>query len=279
MNDEQPNGGQPAIKSALLDRMVDGELSPGEQRELLARIACNAGELASDPWRRLALAYVEAQNFGSEFRGIVRDEPSPHEPPATTRQSRQSLAACDSTDLQTLASSARVNGQNPSQAIRLLAIAAALLLAFGLGLMWPSDAPQNRVDSGHLAGRQPAPNRIDSTQQQENRLAADHPQTRRPTYGGLPDDHPLRRPYLELTLDGESSPIRVPIFNVSEVSRQWAESEPMAIPPYIRDELVRRGHRVRQRRRFVPVQLEGGQQVVIPVDEADVQFVDHRSYQ
>ncbi len=277
MNHEQKNHGQPAIDQTRLDRMVDGELSRSEQRALLEQIEGQSSEWPSDDWRRLALAYIEAQSFSSEFGAILQDEHSPIDPQpmqieTSGSRSRQTLAACDNADLQTLAGSATANRPNPFGVGRLTAMAVALLLAFGLGVMSSPDSSKDQPDGGHLVEHQQTPNPIEPAQKQER--PNDDPEN-----DVHPNDHPTRRPYLKLALDGESSPIAVPIFNVNEVSRDWVESEPMAIPAYIRDELVRRGHRVQQRRRLIPVQLENGQQVMIPVDEAEVQFVDHRTYQ
>ena len=51
-----------------LDRLVDGEMSSDEQRELLRQL-----DAEPDGWRRCALAFVEGQSWGRELRGLVRD--------------------------------------------------------------------------------------------------------------------------------------------------------------------------------------------------------------
>ncbi len=55
----------------LLDRLVDGELSETERRELLLRL-----ERAPDGWRRCALAFLEAQVWRGEAKSWV-NEPAP----------------------------------------------------------------------------------------------------------------------------------------------------------------------------------------------------------
>src|SRR3990172_4689745 len=50
----------------LFDRLVDGELSPGERRELLASL-----DGRPDGWRRCALAFLEAQAWGNELPQVV----------------------------------------------------------------------------------------------------------------------------------------------------------------------------------------------------------------
>src|SRR5688572_17851334 len=51
---------------ALFDRLVDGELSNDERRNLLQRL-----ERAPEGWRRCALAFLEAQEWGRELRGVA----------------------------------------------------------------------------------------------------------------------------------------------------------------------------------------------------------------
>ncbi|HUG89437.1 MAG TPA: hypothetical protein VML55_01300 [Planctomycetaceae bacterium] len=52
----------------LLDRMVDGELSPKDERALLV-------QLDDEPagWRQLALAFVESRTWQREFALAARD--------------------------------------------------------------------------------------------------------------------------------------------------------------------------------------------------------------
>src|SRR5688500_14578872 len=50
----------------LIDRLVDGELTDPERRELLLKL-----ENQSDGWRRCALAFLEAQTWGNEFRSLI----------------------------------------------------------------------------------------------------------------------------------------------------------------------------------------------------------------
>ena len=54
------------IEQSLLDRLVDGELSDVEQRELLTRL-----DRADGGWRRLALTFVESQSLGKDFRELL----------------------------------------------------------------------------------------------------------------------------------------------------------------------------------------------------------------
>ena len=97
------------IEQSQLDRLVDGELSDVQQRELLSRLDREDGG-----WRRLALTFVESQSLGKDFRellGAARHPPSP-------------MAAC-------VARPARV--WTPANTL-LAACCAGLLI--GVGLSW-----------------------------------------------------------------------------------------------------------------------------------------------
>ena len=52
----------------IFDRLVDGELTADERRALLASL-----DSRPDGWRRCALAFLEAQAWGSDFRQMVRE--------------------------------------------------------------------------------------------------------------------------------------------------------------------------------------------------------------
>jgi anti-sigma factor RsiW len=59
-----------------IDRLVDGELDESTRRELLRRL-----DSVPDGWRRCALAFVEAQEFGQAARAWTRDHaPTRSEP-------------------------------------------------------------------------------------------------------------------------------------------------------------------------------------------------------
>lgn len=94
--------------NAMIDRLVDGELSGDERRELLAAL-----DAQPDGWRRCALAFLEAQTWRSEMKRIVA--------PVAIVTTNSSVAAVPPSP-----STRRYRGA-------WLAAAAALLVAFGLG--------------------------------------------------------------------------------------------------------------------------------------------------
>src|SRR6476646_9801615 len=97
----------------LLDRLVDGELKGNERRLLLESF-----DKHPEGWRRCALAFLEAQSWREEMGQVARDRASePNEPksPASPVAPSRNLSF--------------------SVVATWLAMAASLVLAFGLGRM------------------------------------------------------------------------------------------------------------------------------------------------
>ena len=74
------------MNASQIDLLIDGELSPEARRELLARL-----DESPDGWRRLALAFLEAQSWRESFAEAAREVPLPV-PLITIRPKRLRLA-------------------------------------------------------------------------------------------------------------------------------------------------------------------------------------------
>ena len=61
--------GQNPDDPRLLDLLVDGELTPGERRELLTRL-----DEQPEGWRRCALAFLEAQAWQQDLGGMSPED-------------------------------------------------------------------------------------------------------------------------------------------------------------------------------------------------------------
>jgi hypothetical protein len=79
------------------------------------------------------------------------------------------------------------------------------------------------------------------------------------------------------TSSGGSS-LRLPAVERDRVDPQWLESLPSAVPSNVMQALDRSGHQVQQHRDLVPVRLEDGRQMVVPVDQVDVHYVGNGPY-
>src|SRR3954467_783830 len=107
------NDNQPLNDDIQLDRLVDGELSSSERRRLLESF-----DKRPESWRRCALAFLEAQSWREELGQVARDQGP---------QAAASVSPVSSVGL----------NRKPAWMIGAtwLAMAAGLLLAFGLGWM------------------------------------------------------------------------------------------------------------------------------------------------
>ena len=249
-----------------LDRLVDGELSPVRQRELLLRL-----EQLEQGWKRCALAFLEAQAWQHELQNFSGDEPEAPDQPAASRAS-----ATDSAEARP--SEATAN-RRPGWLLTVLSMAACFAIAFGLG--WGVQRGQH-PDPAQFAG----PN-------------ATSPQTGDPVVASVPSRGAAdRRPLHEVQLvgpaeaavprwghvrllvnrDGTWQPLDLPAVDGVDADR-WLAAQPSAVPSDWREDLQRQGHTVQTQRELVPVDLGDGRQLVVPVENVEVQYVGGHRYQ
>ncbi len=75
------------IPEVVIDRLVDGELAPEEQRQLLRSL-----EGEKDGWRRCALAFLEARAW-SKHLGVLVDNQGDQLPQIETRRSQHNATS------------------------------------------------------------------------------------------------------------------------------------------------------------------------------------------
>jgi hypothetical protein len=222
-----------ASDQRMLDLLVDGELPDAQRRGLL-----NALEREPGGWRRCALAFLEAQCWGRELRTMTRD-PAAASPVIHARPRHWWIL---------------------SSGGAMLALAASVFLAFGLGLgthaLLTPGAGEPRFHD--LAGG-----------------SASGFGTARP---GLKSDGN------NVTLvvdgpDGAPSPVKLPLVDQRQLEAGWPWNRPSPLPADVLQALERMGNQVRQQRELVPYQLEDGRRVVVPVDRIEVQPVNMRAYE
>jgi hypothetical protein len=232
------------------DRLVDGELGEEERRELLSGLDGEPGG-----WRRCALAFLESQCWQQTFGRMARESAADETPARPIRASR-----------------ARWSGHLGT----LLAMAACFLVAFWVG----SRVQQMRRDqlmapagmTGELARAVPAQSIPILSPQPDRSLAR--------TMSAAPGSGPWRM----VTVAGPAGPasagsaLRVPAVERDRLDPQWLRSLPPAIPDDVMQALDRTGHRIEQHRELVPVPLQDGRQLVMPVDQVKVHYVGNGTY-
>jgi hypothetical protein len=148
------------------------------------------------------------------------------------------------------------------------ALAASVLLAFVLGGVTNRTGalrPSSSEDSDTVTHPSPL-------------LAENHPA---PPTGSAGRREPQPIGNVRLVVDGEdASPqqgISVPVYDLKQVGSQWLSHEP-ALPSELIEQFERMGHRVEHHQQLVPVPLDDGRQVIVPVDGYQITPVRQRAY-
>lgn len=215
-----------------LDRLVDGELSPAEQRELLAAL-----ETSPNQWRRCALAYVEAQSLRREFGGVI--EPLTVVPPAAPS---------------TPSAPAR-SAKGP------LALAAVLLMATGVGFatrgVWSPGAPADAP----LANAPPIQPPAAALEAPPAKSLAAAPAQR--------PDSPDPDVVTFWTNDEQGNRRSLPtrLIEADELNQRLGVEFRSAVSPEVRRQIEQRGYRLQSRQRYAPLNIDDGRLLVLPVED------------
>jgi hypothetical protein len=235
---------------ARFDRLVDGELSADEYRALVA-------SLDDEPsgWRRCALAFLESQALAGELAGVRRG--------MTLGDDRGNTPAPASVGK---GNTEPRRGPAFFRLTTFLAIAASFLLAFGLGIAAPRWF-------GGASGPTVAENTHGSPA--ENSVA---------TNAGNPPRHESFKPIgnVQLVVDGpggDSTAVGdVPIYDLPGSVEQWLANERPSLSPEVLQTLQDRGHRVERQVEYVPVLLNDGRQVIVPLERYQIRPANDVQY-
>jgi hypothetical protein len=218
----------------LIDRLVDGELDDNARRELLSSL-----DFTSDGWRRLALAFVEAQTWRDDLGELFHASSEPAPAPALAATERR---------------------VSPRWTIA-IAMAASFAVAFGLALLFRGDASPALKNDSVVAT--PTTDTDEVEHDRINELREPKPSVPRVEELAA-DDEPIDLPVVFVG-DNEGDP--------------WERVSEPAMPPRVRRMLERLGHRVQCRRRLVPIDLPTGERVVVPVEQVEVELRGQGAYQ
>lgn len=227
----------------LLDRLVDGEVTETERRELLLRL-----ERSPEGWRRCALAFLEAQAWRGEARAMAT-EPAYAATAPKLRPAAPARAAWGGLGIWLP-----------------IATAAGFLLALGY-VNWfastpgvdPSDPQNLRI----LAGQR-IPD-TDSASPEDSRRAAGGGDNLRLVVAPGPG--------------GQRQVVDVPLVEAGRM--QEALFGPMAqqLPPEVVRMLEQQGNQVVRERRLVPIDLQDGRRVVVPMEQVEIRPVGMQAFQ
>ncbi|HVT29665.1 MAG TPA: hypothetical protein VHE81_16730 [Lacipirellulaceae bacterium] len=216
--------------NVLLDRLVDGELAESERRQLLQSLDDQPGG-----WRRCALAFLEAQSWREEL-GQVAHAPS-------TKP--------------TIANSV-VSESRWSAGIQWLAIAATVMLAFGLG--WLQHGTALRA--------------VTTTSNQNTSLADAGLPSAVPPHNAKPSD---AFTFYVRDNAGHMNPVNVPLVDAGTLDRELGVQFKTGLPDSLRTELQDQGYTVQSKRRYAPLWLENGRPMIVPVEDTKILPVRNES--
>jgi hypothetical protein len=227
------------INDSVFDRLVDGELSPGERRQLLASL-----DDQPDGWRRCALSFLEAQSWRESLGQLVRDD-------GDDCDSQKSLAPA-------MDAAARKSWKH---GMSWLAVAASLLVAFTLGTITRNGGGPIAVNNAGNVGP----------------LVADvvpPPRVVQPDAASSPDALTL----FVRDDTGRTRPLRVPLVDAATLEKQLGLQFQSGVPADVRAHLQNRGFDVRSKQSYAPLWLENGQPMFVPVEDTKIVPVGRNVY-
>ena len=240
------------------DRLVDGELTPAEYRELLSSL-----DDEPDGWRRCAMAFLEAQALGQDLSALRRPAIAPARAEATAASTNDPAPPVQLPPDQTGQWS-----QRTWQGLYFATLAASLALAFYVG-SWTSDwggpmiadhapAPSVEADSASEAAPVGSPRRVEPGSLARSAAPAGN---------------------VQLVVDGAETdqPINVPVYS-SEQADQWHRAARPVLPPQVIEQLQRSGHEVNHQQQYIVVDTDDGKQVLFPVDNYQISPPRRQAY-
>ena len=236
-----------AEESRLLDLLVDGELDDPRRKQLLLTL-----DQKPEGWRSCALAFLEAQSWQGSLRAVMTERPA--EPAAISEEPA------------TVELAASADAQRPWMAkpLGLLAMAASMLVAFGLGIVL------NRSYAPDANQGQP------TTFVQNDEAAPEFPQA--PIMRNIPD---AAGDNVRFVVDGQgedSHTMDVPLLDDPELMESFPFTQQSAIPIEVLRQLEQTGHRVEHQRRLAPVELPDGRRLLVPVEDVKIVPVKRQMY-
>ncbi|WP_254507996.1 anti-sigma factor family protein [Anatilimnocola floriformis] len=234
MNEPKPNAED--IDDVVLDRLVDGELSPAEYRRVLLSL-----EQQPAAWRKCAQAFLQAQAWRAEMNSVrAAAEIKPVAPPQAEPAPQKNIAG---------------------DWLRMFLVAAASFLAayFVVQQSWKV---------------------VERTQPANNVPIAKAPvEPTAPTQAAAHNNQPLGKVQLAVNRNGSEEPqmMDVAVYDPETATEIYKSSRP-ALPDDLLQALTAEGHRIDRQPRLMPIQLDDGRQMMVPVEGYRIVPVNRPSY-
>jgi hypothetical protein len=235
------------LTDAFLDRIVDGELSPGELRAALERL-----ENEPDGWKRCALAFLEAHCWREAIRAERCQTSAPAEgvahsvPESTPHSSR------------------------PSLGWRRIGMAAGIAaISFALGWrVHPDRTPPPGPGTSSALATVEHPRQTVAAESKEPADATGQNRYDLPS----PDPTPPVVTVGRLRFGPTDSAPAVPILAGAGIDEKWVRDQPPPITEHQLALLEQQGYQVDRHRRLITATLADGRRVTVPVDQVQVRY-------
>lgn len=262
MIDHESNSDSMEPLSKLIDRMVDGGLTPAQLRMAVSELDRTPGG-----WRSCALSFLEAQAWGDAFRNLDGTVLESTRPPESSDCSAPAMTSI----LRPISTSSVISRRWIGDALA----AGIAIIAFSLGWLVhgmrnpvQSDRPVNPAQVTAKADPAPEPEVASKTptptDPQESALTSALPRDRIPTVQEV----------ARLRIGtGDPYSSGVPILAGSGIDPRWILQQPPPISDHQRAIWQRQGYQLDQRRRVVSVPLGDGRRAAVPIDQVQVRYV------
>ncbi len=230
-------------EARVLDRLVDGELSQQERRELLAALDDEVGA-----WRRCALAFLESQSWRSQMSRLAWD---PLAEIGSTAEKHPVTAGKHAARFWSLC----------------LAVAASILVAFALGTQFAS---LRQEAAPALLAKAPQPQAAVQPDDLETSLDPDDPLAEQPGWETL---------LLSGTANAGGDPdLTLRVTAADDGDEQWladagslfSDNDGDPVSAEILRQLQLAGLEVTRQQRWMPVDLSDGRRMVVPIEEFEI---------
>jgi len=247
----------------LIDRIVDGALTPAELRAAIDRI-----DRLPDGWKHCAAAFLEAQCWRESFGAMGE--------PAKPRAESQSLP--------TPLAVARAR-RSAHRWVRRAMAAGVLAASFAAGWIGHAVRPQTAAEPTmpglstailtQPAG-DPQPPLVTTTVVDGSGPTRSTPQPSRDDRSRT-NPAELVRTVARLLIGDESGRTEVPILAGPGITEEWLRQQPPPVSEHGQVVFQRHGYQVDQRRRLINTLTADGRRVTVPIDQVLIRYTGNQS--
>jgi len=292
-----------------LDLLVDGELPEAERRRLLQSL-----DRQPDGWKRCALAFLEAQCWRLEAEALAGEIAPPRKPSVMPTRQPSSVPQRKSGTKNAIDAWRLWRGRWIGTAASLLVV---FVVGMGVGrwLAWGSHGTQRQIArpappkkarssveilqgpgasaTRRLAHNQRAGGRSRNivgpeADEQTGRFAdaQQEPQSPEVAAATTPNMAGRRATTLDwelvgvpVSFDDRTEMVSIPARRASQLDRGWPANLPPAIPSRVARQLLQAGHQIHFRRHVLPIEMDDGRRLLVPVEDYEIRFVGTAGYQ